>query len=228
MSEFFDRLRNNEYKNIVILSGAGVSTNSGVCDYRSREGMFNKLAEVYPNIKDPSDLFMRSFVNANPQILRHPVYLEFLQQIADAKPTIAHELAAHLHKKGILKRVITQNIDQLYNKVNIPKEKIVEFHGTIINPVLYGDGIPAKALKVVQEDFGANSDVDCVIIMGTSMKVAPFNTIPNMVKKGTTRVIVNNEIMTCTSALVDKKGQVYVFQKDCDKWAKKTIKVLNE
>lgn len=86
-----DHIKNGDASRIVILSGAGVSTNSGIPDYRSSTGLFRQLSDEF-KIDGPT-LFSRSFALANPDIERHPIFLKLRQQMRDAKPTAAHHLA---------------------------------------------------------------------------------------------------------------------------------------
>lgn len=180
------------YKNIVILSGAGVSTNAGIPDYRSRDGIFAKLSQKY-SLSDPASLFNRKFVNTHPQILNDDIMKEFWQQMADAKPTDSHILAKWLYDRGILRRVYTQNIDGLYRKTGLPSDKIVEFHGNYGDGsmVLYGDPIPNTVLPNIIEDFVKDQDIDLLIVMGSSLQVAPFCALPNLVTRNCTRILVD-------------------------------------
>ncbi len=105
----------SKYKNIVILSGAGVSTNSGIPDYRSATGIFKQM-----NLSDPEAFFSRG----NPHAKE--AYEQFSQIILKAPPTSSHKFAKWLNDNGVLRRVYTQNIDGLYQKAGLPKEKLVE------------------------------------------------------------------------------------------------------
>lgn len=103
-------------KNVIILSGAGVSTNAGIPDYRSSNN--NGLRCLLESGKPKHE------------ILSHPSIIQFRNMVINCNPTKSHYLAKVLNDKGILKRVYTQNVDGLYQKAGVPGEKIVEFHGS--------------------------------------------------------------------------------------------------
>jgi len=178
-TELIDFWNIHNPKNVVILSGAGVSTNAGIPDYRSlnNNGLRSLLESGKPR----------------HEILSHPSIIEFVNIVMCSNPTESHYLAKVLNDKGILKRVYTQNIDGLYQKVGIPEDKIVEFHGSISkgSTVMYGDNIPDNVLKMVTEDFIVDNDIDMVIVMGTSLQVAPFCALPNLVDKHCPRILID-------------------------------------
>lgn len=170
------------FKNIVILSGAGVSTGAGIPDYRSPNGIFNQMG-----LSNPEEFFSRS----NPQVKE--ALKQFHSIISKAEPTPSHKFAKWLNDHGVLRRVYTQNIDGLYQKTGLPKKKIVEFHGNSNDDtvVLYGDSIDPGIIDIIKADFIENTEVDLIIVMGTSLQVAPFCAIPNLVTKQCTRVLVD-------------------------------------
>ncbi len=202
LNDLVSDINSGVYKQVVILSGAGISTNSGIPDYRSKNGVFAKLVKTGEyNVKTPETFFSRSFVNKHPEISEHPLVKEFKQQMLDAEPAVSHKLAKWLDDKGILHRVYTQNVDGLYQKAGLSSEKIVEFHGNYNDGsiVLYGDSIPFTALQQVNEDLIDNDNTDLIIVMGSSLQVAPFCAIPNLVNSNCTRVLVDinpNNAMT--------------------------------
>lgn len=185
-----DKIRAGDYKNIIVVSGAGVSTNSGIPDYRSSDGIFKKFMNEFPSATSPEMLFSRSFIEEN-KVNNSEVYKDLMNKIKDANPTSSHNLCKWLYDKGWLKRIYTQNIDGLYHKTGLPDEMIVEFHGSLSknNVVLYGDKIPEHILDKVINDI--TDDVDLMLVMGTSLQVSPFCAIPNLVDKNCTRVLVD-------------------------------------
>ena len=91
-------------------------------------------------------------------------------------------------------RVYTQNIDGLHQKARLPEDMVVEYHGSLTknNVVLYGDDIPQSVLAQTSTDFVENNEpVDLMLVMGTSLQVAPFCAIPNLVSKSCTRILVD-------------------------------------
>jgi len=105
----------------VIFTGAGISTESGIPDYRSKGGIWDKFRPVY------FDEFMSS-KEARIEYWRR--WSELYQDLIRAKPNPAHLAIAKLHKMGLLKAVITQNIDGLHQQAGLPDEKIIELHGS--------------------------------------------------------------------------------------------------
>jgi len=185
MEDFIDYIEENTIRNVIILSGAGISTNAGIPDYRSSGGSFSTLTE------NPQNILSRSSTN---KVMRDE-YLRTLEEKMDlVEPTKSHLLGKILNDMGILKRIYTQNIDSLYQKAGVPDDKIVEFHGSFKkdNVVLYGDSIKKEVLEYVEKDLIRDvEDVDLLIVMGTSLQVAPFCALPNMVLKDCCRVLVD-------------------------------------
>lgn len=192
--DLVERIRDGEFQKVIICSGAGVSTEAGIPDYRSEGGAFQLLSQDYPGI-DPQDVFSRWFQESHPEFLENPAYLQLLEGIQNAEPTPAHQLAVWLNENGWLKRVYTQNVDGLYTKAGLPKDKLVEFHGSIESGVvLYDDPIPDECILAVKGDHMDSihyDGCDLMLVMGTSLQVAPFCAIPNMVPRKCTRAYVD-------------------------------------
>ena len=184
MNDFIDYVKENQIKNIIILSGAGVSTNSGIPDYRSSDSIFT-------NLNTPETIFN----NKNRNSVNTKQYLNILKnKMAIARPTNSHLLGKKLYDMGILKRIYTQNIDGLYSKAGLPDDKVVEFHGSFKNNniVFYGDPINDQVLKSVENDLIKEvEEVDLLLVMGTSLQVSPFCALPNMVRRNCCRVLVD-------------------------------------
>lgn len=111
-----------ECENIVFFGGAGVSTESGVKDYRSEDGLYNTVKEYGV---PPEEILSRSFFFENTRVF-YDFYRKYF--IADVAPNKAHYALAELEKTGRLKAVITQNIDGLHQKAG--SKKVIELHGT--------------------------------------------------------------------------------------------------
>ena len=107
-------------KHLVVFTGAGISTESGIPDYRSQGGIWDKFKPVY------FDEFMSS---EESRIRYWEQRLDMEKSLSVAKPNKGHMSIAKLHELGILKALITQNIDGLHEASGIPKEKIIELHG---------------------------------------------------------------------------------------------------
>jgi len=106
--------------NNVVFTGAGISTESGIPDYRSQGGIWDKFRPVY------FDEFMSSR-DARIEYWRR--WVELYQGIVRAQPNPAHLALAQLHAKGLLQAVVTQNVDGLHQESGLPDEKIIELHG---------------------------------------------------------------------------------------------------
>jgi len=189
----------NESRNIVFFGGAGVSTESGIPDFRSKDGLYNQH-DVQFEKYEPEYLLSRDCLYNNPKIL-----YEFYRQKMDTRnvgPNITHKVLAKMEEMGKLKAVVTQNIDGLHQKAG--SKNVFEIHGTtqrnycskckmeyhsdfifntkeaipkcecrgLIRPdvTLYGENLPKDA---VNNAIKAICDADCLIIGGTSLKVYP-------------------------------------------------------
>ena len=109
--------------NIVFFGGAGVSTESGIPDFRSVDGLYNQKWK-YP----PETILSRSFFDRNPE-----EYYRFHREklvIDDVKPNRVHLRLAELEREGKLRAVITQNIDGLHQAAG--SKNVLELHGSIL------------------------------------------------------------------------------------------------
>ena len=184
----------SESNKIVFFGGAGVSTESGIPDFRSADGIY-MMDYKYP----PEEIISRSFFNAHPK-----EFFEFYKKYfyyPNAKPNITHQKLAELENKGKLSAVVTQNIDGLHTAAG---SKIVyELHGSVlrnycmkchkfydISYIVNSDGIPkcecggiVKPDVVLYEEqldekcivgaVNAIEDADMLIVAGTSLRVYP-------------------------------------------------------
>ncbi len=107
-------------KKNVVFTGAGISTESGISDYRSKGGLWDKFRPVY------FDEFMTSEA---ARIRYWQQKCEMSEQLLVAAPNAAHYAVADLFEKGLLDLVITQNIDGLHQKSGVPEDKVIELHG---------------------------------------------------------------------------------------------------
>lgn len=184
--------------NIVFFGGAGVSTESGIPDFRGSGGLYTH--DDYDSDVTPEEILHISYLMSNPK----EFYSYYRQNMIypDAEPNGAHYALAELEKQGKLKAVITQNIDGLHQRAG--SENVIELHGSVeenycvgcrkrysldyildeagvpycescgemIRPdvVMYGE--PLNASKFYQ---AANTiyDADVLIVAGTSLTVNP-------------------------------------------------------
>ena len=108
--------------NIVFFGGAGVSTESGIPDFRSQDGLYNQ-EYAYP----PETILSHTFFMRNPKEFYRFYRNKML--VLDAKPNAAHYKLAELEEKGKLKAIVTQNIDGLHQKAG--SKHVLELHGSI-------------------------------------------------------------------------------------------------
>ena len=161
----------DESSKIVFFGGAGVSTESGIPDFRSVDGLYNQKYD-YP----PETILSHTFYMKKPE-----EFFRFYRDkmlCLDAKPNTAHKVLAKLEAQGKLTAVVTQNIDGLHqaagskkvivNSTGVPKCSC----GGRIKPdvVLYEEGLDQYTL---QEAVRVISEADMLIIGGTSLAVYP-------------------------------------------------------
>ena len=184
-----------ESDNIVFFGGAGVSTESGIPDFRSVDGLYNQKYD-YP----PETILSHSFYRSKPEEF-YRFYRDKMLCL-DAMPNITHTKLAELEADGKLKAVITQNIDGLHQKAG--SKNVMELHGSVLRnycescytfmsaeEILNSTGVPkcpkcGKPVKpdVVLYEEGLNqktiedavyyiSHADVLIVGGTSLAVYP-------------------------------------------------------
>ena len=183
-----------ESSNIVFFGGAGVSTESGIPDFRSVDGLYNQEYR-YP----PETIISHSFYRQNPSEFYR--FYKNRMLFPDAEPNQAHRALAYLEQQGKLKAVITQNIDGLHQAAG--SREVLELHGSVhrnycercgrfysLDDILSMDGVPACACggtikpDVVLYEEGLDqgilrkavdyiADADVLIIGGTSLVVYP-------------------------------------------------------
>ena len=111
--------------NIVFFGGAGVSTESGMKDYRSEDGLYNIVKKYKVS---PETILSHSFFENHPDVFYDFYYNYFLNTTAE--PNRAHIALAELEKAGKLKAVVTQNIDGLHQRAG--SKNVIELHGTTL------------------------------------------------------------------------------------------------
>ncbi|MFE6183859.1 NAD-dependent deacetylase [Streptomyces sp. NPDC056465] len=108
---------------VAILSGAGISTDSGIPDYRGPQGLWRKDPEA-------EKLVTYDFYMADPEIRRRSWLMRRDAAARGAEPNAAHRAVAALERSGVPVRVLTQNIDGLHQRAGLSARKVVELHGT--------------------------------------------------------------------------------------------------
>lgn len=121
LNQFAEIIKNSD--NIVFFGGAGVSTESGIPDFRSVDGLYNQQYR-YP----PETILSHSFFMQDPKEFYRFYRNKMIYKAA--KPSTTHLALAELERKGKLKAVITQNIDGLHQLAG--SENVIELHGTVL------------------------------------------------------------------------------------------------
>ena len=199
--------------NIVFFGGAGVSTESGIPDFRSKDGLYNQKYK-YP----PEEILSHSIFMENTEEF-YKFYKEKMNSLK-YEPNIAHLKLAELEKKGKLKAVITQNIDGLHQKAG--SQNVLELHGSVLrnycmkcgkfynaefvftskevprcscggvikpDVVLYEEALNDEILN---KSISAIRNADLMIVAGTSLTVYPASGLINFYN-GSKLVLINRE-----------------------------------
>ena len=218
--------------NIVFFGGAGVSTESGIPDFRSEDGLYRQQYQ-YP----PETIISHSFYMKNPEEFYR--FYKNKMIFEDAKPNPAHLALARLEKQGKLKAVITQNIDGLHQAAG--SREVLELHGSIhrtyctrcgkfygLDVVTKSDGVPKCSCggmvkpDVVLYEEGLDqetlqkavyyiSHADMLIVGGTSLTVYPAAGLIDYYR-GRKLVLINKTVTPMDSqadlVINDKLGEV--------------------
>ncbi len=218
-----DLIEESDYT--VVLTGAGVSTESGVPDFRSPgSGLWTML--------DP-ELFTIQGFRANPKAF-YEGGAPFVKMLDQAKPNEGHIVMAELEKRGLVKAIITQNVDGLHQKSG--SKRVLEIHGTlstascmhcslqvsiddvaaamedgILPPLCVECGEPLKPDVVLfgeplSPDYGQAIEearrADLILVVGSSMQVSPANQLPSYCD--------NLAIINRTETFYDRQAQVVI------------------
>lgn len=202
-----------ESRRIVFFGGAGVSTESGIPDFRSVDGLYRQKFE-YP----PEKIISRSFFLENPEYF-YNFYKEKMMPLG-FEPNITHQVLARWEQEGKLRTVVTQNIDGLHQKAG--SENVLELHGSILRNycthcrkpydaefVRDSNGIPRcdcggmvrpdvvlyeESLNedTIEESICAIMEADLLIVGGTSLTVYPAAGLINYYQ-GHRLVLINRD-----------------------------------
>lgn len=108
---------------VAVLSGAGISTDSGIPDYRGPNGLWRRDPEA-------EKLVTYSYYMGDPEIRRRAWRMRRQNRTLRAEPNVAHRAVAELERSGVPVRVITQNVDGLHQLAGMPARKVLELHGS--------------------------------------------------------------------------------------------------
>ncbi|KAI8958133.1 NAD-dependent deacetylase sirtuin-2 [Daldinia sp. FL1419] len=171
-------------KNIVVMTGAGISTAAGIPDFRSpKTGLYHNLSRF--NLPHPEAVFEIDFFRTNPE----PFYLLAKELYpGNFSPTVSHAFIALLAKKGLLRMLFTQNIDCLERAAGVPPEKIVEAHGSFATQrcidchTVFPDGLMrehvqrGEAPRCIRKDCGGLVKPD-IVFFGEQLPETFYNNI---------------------------------------------------
>ena len=200
-------------KRVVAFTGAGISVESGIPDFRGPSGLWEKF--------DPMEYATIEAFQANPKKV-WGMLKEMAQLLDRSRPNAAHRALAHLEEMGLLSSVITQNIDDLHREAG--SRRVIEFHGTsrnlvcmicgriydrrtvtldtlpprcvcsgVLKPnfIFFGEPIPWGAHLEAKEEAGR---CGVMLVIGTSAVVSPACDLPVLAKKqGAVIVEINLE-----------------------------------
>ncbi len=211
-----------ESKMTLALTGAGISVESGIPDFRSPGGLWS--------IYDPAEYATITAFRSNPEKV-WKMLREMDQLVSDARPNRAHMGLAMLEEIGKLHHIITQNVDNLHQAAG--SKNVIEYHGNassltclscgnqyparekmdefpplcsckkILKPdaIFFGESIPEDAMF---KSIELASRTNALLVVGTSALVSPANTIPSISKKnGAYLIEINKEETHLTGSLTD-------------------------
>jgi NAD-dependent deacetylase len=236
MSDFDETLRAvrrwiDEAECVVVLTGAGISTDSGIPDFRGPKGVWTKNPEA-------EKMATIQHYMAEPEIRRRSWQQKLAMAVAVREPNAGHRALVTLHKRGKLDTLVTQNVDGLHQDAGIPPEIVVEIHGTLREFICMkcGDGGPMELalervrageedpacqrcggiLKSATISFGqglvaedleraerAANACDLIIAIGTTLSVYPIAGVVPVAKRTGARVVILNADPTAMDELAD-------------------------
>jgi NAD-dependent deacetylase len=186
-------------KHTVVLTGAGMSTESGLPDFRSKSGWWKQM--------DPTTVATSEAVKHNYDVFQE-FYAYRIEMLSSKAPHRGHELLAEWEGRGLVHLIATQNVDGFHKRAG--NKRVEELHGQIHtvrcnrcrqpgemadflekkpcskcgdklrpNVVLFGEMLPQDAWRAA---LNAIEKADLVIVIGTSLQVYPFNQLPTMTR----------------------------------------------
>lgn len=224
LEDIAENIKDRRFRNIVVMAGAGISTPSGIPDFRSPgSGLYDNLQRY--NLPYAEAIFEINYFHHNPN-----PFFALAKELypGNYKPNLTHYFIRLLYDKGQLLRMYTQNIDGLERLAGIPSKMLVEAHGTFAtatctvcrrdynaeelrNDIMEGT-IPkcSSCTGVIKPDivfFGEELPqrffsylidfprADLLIIMGTSLEVEPFASLAGAVPSSVSRLLINRDLV---------------------------------
>jgi NAD-dependent deacetylase len=199
---------------VVVFTGAGMSTESGIPDFRGAKGIWKD--------KNPAKLASTFALRWNKKEF-YAFYKARIENLLSVSPHKGHRLLSEWEDKGIIKQIITQNVDGFHQQAG--SKQVAELHGTIAtlrclkckkeyeasyylqengnkcscsgfirpNVVLFGESLPKNAVEQAEEQTLL---ADCFIVLGSSLQVSPANRFPKEAKQNGAQLILINQDST--------------------------------
>lgn len=218
-------------KSVVVFAGAGLSTESGIPDFRSPGGVWDRY--------DPEDFYFQNFLASEASREKYwQMATEMYEPMKKAQPNLAHLAIAELEILGKLDCIITQNIDGLHHKAGNSEEKILELHGTalyvsclsckqrydrdeiqervrrgvkaprcdtcggLLKPATISFGQPMPE-RETQEAYQRSAACDLFVVVGSSLVVQPAASMPVIAKRGGAKLVIINRDETPLDDMAD-------------------------
>lgn len=217
---------------VAILSGAGISTDSGIPDYRGPDGLWRR---------DPGAERLVTYgpYMADPEIRRRSWRMRLDGPVLRAEPNVAHRAIAAFERSGHALRVVTQNVDGLHQAAGVPERKVLELHGSArsvvctacharssmaeaLDRVRGGEDDPACRVcggilksatvmfgqrldpKVLGDAMGIAKAAEVFLAVGTSLQVQPAASLAGLAAEHGARLIIVNAEPTPYDPLADE------------------------
>jgi NAD-dependent deacetylase len=218
-------------KRIVIFAGAGLSTESGIPDFRSPGGVWDRY--------DPEDFYFQNFVSSEASREKYwQMATEMYEPMKKAQPNLAHLAIAEMERLGKLDCVVTQNIDGLHFKAGNSEDKVIQLHGTAmyvscltcgkrydrdeiqerlrkglkapycddcrgpLKPATISFG-QSMPEKETQEAYHRSSLSDLFVVIGSSLVVQPAASMPLVAKRNGAKLVIINRDPTSYDDMAD-------------------------
>jgi NAD-dependent deacetylase len=221
----------NQANKVVVFSGAGLSTESGISDFRSPGGVWDRY--------NPEDFYFQNFLASETSREKYwQMATEMYEPMKKAQPNLAHLAIAEMEKLGKLDCVITQNIDGLHFKAGNSEEKVIQLHGTAMfvsclscgkrydreviqeriqkgvkAPCCDDCGGPLKPATIsfgqsmpereMEEAYDHSSSSDLFIAIGSSLSVQPAASMPLVAKRNGAKLVIINRDPTPYDSMAD-------------------------
>jgi len=232
-----------EAKHLVALTGAGVSTLSGIRDFRGKDGLYNEM--------DAEKIFDINYFEKD-QSFYYNNAKDFIYNLDEKKASVVHIVLGELEKRGYLKALITQNIDLLHQKGG--NKNVIEIHGSpsvhycmrcsgirvsyeevaaivrkgempkcpkcgmVLKPAItfFGEALPADALR---QAVSESQEADLMLVLGTSLTVFPAASMPEYTLRNGGKIVIVNNMSTpldgISSLHFDDLGSVFEELQKC-------------